>query len=108
MVKRTWPWAGSPEAGSINLREARLQANASLHATLRTQQSALQLAGAMRRVDGARAALVEAAKERRALELLRDRRFEAWKQRMNKAETNELDDIANARAARGDEDEGAN
>ncbi|MCA9281357.1 MAG: flagellar FliJ family protein [Phycisphaeraceae bacterium] len=98
----------SPEAGSINLREARLQANASLHATLRTQQSALQLAGAMRRVDGARAALVEAAKERRALELLRDRRFEAWKQRMNKAETNELDDIANARAARGDEDEGAN
>ena len=98
----------SPGAGPVNLREARLQANASLHATLRTQQSALKLAGAMRRVDGARVQLIEAAKERRALELLRDRRFEAWKQKMNKAETNELDDIANARAARGDEDEGTN
>ncbi len=41
-------------------------------------------------------------KERRALELLRDRKFEEWKQRLNKAETNELDDLSNARAARDD------
>lgn len=107
-IKNDLREALSPGSGSINLREARLQANASLHATLRTQQSALKLAGAMRRVDAARGGLIEAAKERRALELLRDRQFEAWKRRLNKAETIELDDLANARAARGDEDEGAN
>lgn len=96
----------APGAGAINLREARLQANASLHATIRTQQAALRLAGAMRRVESARAGLLEAAKQRRALELLRDRQLEAWKQRLNKLEINELDDIANARAARGGRETG--
>lgn len=105
-IKNDLREALAPGSGAVNLREARLQANASLHATLRTQQAALKLAGAMRRVEAARAGLMEAAKERRALELLRERQFEAWKLRLNRAEANELDDIANARSARSDEQAG--
>lgn len=105
-IKNDLREALAPGSGAINLREARLQANASLHATLRTQQAALQLAGTIRRVETARAGLMEAAKERRALELLRERQFEAWKLRLSRAETAELDDLANGRAARGDEQAG--
>lgn len=105
-IKQDLREALSPGAGAIDLRGARLQANASLHATLSTQQSALKLAGAMRKTGAAREQLVEAAKDRRALELLRDRREAEWKHRLLKAETNELDDVNNARAARADQDDG--
>ena len=78
----------------------RLAANASLHVVRKAQQIVLQLAGVHRRLDLARAQLIEAAKRRRAMELLRDRRFAQFKAAENKAETAALDELAGFAAAR--------
>lgn len=87
--------------GGVDLRTARLQANASLHVQARTQRLALQLAGVYKRLEAARHELREAATRRRAVELLKQRRFEAWKLNERRRESNELDEIATLRAARG-------
>ncbi len=93
----------SPGKGPIDLRHARLQANASLHASIKTQQSALKLAGTLRRLASERERLVDSARERRVLELLKERRIEAWNAEQRRRETAELDDLTNARAARPDD-----
>jgi flagellar export protein FliJ len=91
-------------AGSIDMRALRLEAGASLHLIRKAQQVVLQLAGLGKRQESARATLIEARKRRRALELLRERRFEQWKTRLAKAETAQLDELATAAAARKEPD----
>ncbi len=81
----------------VDFRTVRLQANASLHAQLHTHRLALQLAGLYHRLDAARKELREAATRRRAVELLKERRYEAWKRDENRRESNELDEIATLR-----------
>lgn len=88
------------ERGGVDLRTVRVQANAALHARVRTQRLALQLAGVYQRLEAARKDLREAATRRRAVELLRDRRFEAWRGEINRRESMELDEIGTIRAAR--------
>jgi flagellar protein FliJ len=51
-------------------------------------------------MEAARAGLIEAAKARRAVELLRERRWEEWKFAQEKAETAALDELAVIAAAR--------
>ena len=86
--------------GAIDMPTLRLAANASLHVVRKAQQIVLQLAGVHKRLDSARARLIEAAKHRRAMELLRDRRFAQFKAAENKAETAALDELAVIAAAR--------
>ncbi len=92
---------GSHAGAGVDTRTVRLQAAASLHAQARTQRLALQLAGVYRRLEGARSELLRAATERRAVELLRERQFEAWKHEQNRREAIEIDEIATMGAGRG-------
>lgn len=78
----------------------RFGAAAGFRAQVKARQAAVSLAGVLARLEAARGELREAAKARRAMELLRDRRHAAWKARLAKAEAHELDEIAMGRAAR--------
>jgi flagellar export protein FliJ len=63
------------------------------------QRIVLELAGVHRRLDSARIALIEAARRRRAVELLRQQRLEQWQAAQDKAETDAIDELAVIRAA---------
>ncbi len=80
--------------GPLNMRGLRLAAHASLHLIRKAQQVVLQLAGLHQRLEAKRARLIEATRARRALELLRERRFEQWKKALNKAENAALDELS--------------
>ena len=66
--------------------------------SLAMQRKALAHAGRMsevkKKVDAARAALIEAAKDRKAMEKLRDRRLEDWTEDQNRREAAANDEIA--------------
>ncbi|MEM9083852.1 MAG: flagellar export protein FliJ [Planctomycetota bacterium] len=93
--------------GPVQVRQVGRQAAATLTKRARTQENALRLAEVYRRVEAARGLLVEAAQRRRAVELLKERRLEAFRRAEMKRENEELDDLA-ARAfrRRRDEDQG--
>lgn len=86
--------------GSIDMTGLRLRAGSSLHMLRRAQQIVLQLAGLHKQLETARGRLIEATRSRRALELLRERRYRQWKAAIEKAETNALDELAVMRAGR--------
>ncbi len=90
--------------GLIEVRDLRLQANSSLQIMRRAQQIVLELAGVYKRLEAARTRLIEAARRRRAIEFVRDRRYEQWKAALNKAETAALDELAVIAAARKESD----
>ncbi len=86
--------------GTVDIRALRLATGASLHLVRMAQQIVLQLAGVQTRGESARARLIEASRNRRAMELLRERRHEAWKRAQEKAETAALDELATQRGAK--------
>lgn len=88
--------------GTLHVHDLRVHANAALQVMRQAQQLVLQLAGVHKRLEEARADLLAATQRRRALELLRDQRFERWKADQNRAEAALLDDLAAAAAARKD------
>lgn len=90
--------------GLIEVRDLRLQANSSLQVMRRAQQIVLELAGVYKRLEAARTRLIEASRRRRAIEFVRDRRYEQWKAALNKAETAALDELAVIAAARKESD----
>lgn len=89
---------------SSGVREVRLQANMSLALVGKAQQTVLQLAAIMRRIELARRDLLEATTRRKAVERLRERRFEQWRADQNAAEARSLDELAVMAAARRMED----
>lgn len=89
------------EPCGVDTRTVRIQAAASLHAQARTRRLALQLAGLYKKLEAARRELQEAMTRRRAVELLKERQFQAWRREQNRRETLEVDEIATMRAARG-------
>ncbi|QOV89908.1 flagellar export protein FliJ [Humisphaera borealis] len=72
--------------------------------TLAMQRKALNHAGRMsdvkKKVEAARAALIEAAKDRKAMEKLRDRRQEDWTEDQNRREAAATDEVAQQIGAR--------
>jgi flagellar biosynthesis chaperone FliJ len=86
----------------VDLDAARRQGAATLGKIREAQQAAIKLAGVLKRLDSARLDLLEAARERKAVELLRDRRYEAWKRDQMCRETAESDELAVMRAGRRD------
>jgi flagellar export protein FliJ len=86
--------------GVVDLASARRQGAASLARIREAQGLALQLAGMLKRLDQARLDLLEAARRRAAVQMLRDRRYDEWKRQQSRRETSELDEIAVMRAGR--------
>jgi len=86
--------------GRVDLSRVGQFARFSGQATIRGRQLVSKLAELERHIVGARARLIDAVKQRRALELLRDRDREAWEREQRRRETAELDEIAVQRYAR--------
>ena len=93
------------QAATADVRENRLTGRLDLgflaahrRYTLAMQRKALglaqQMASVQRRVDEARAALAEAAKKRKILEKLRERRYAQWAEDLNRKEMAQLDEVA--------------
>jgi flagellar export protein FliJ len=88
----------SLRAGDV--RAVRLQSGAAVRLGMAAQRAVLELAGVHRRLEGARAELLEAAKRRKAVELLRERRYEEWRTDQNRRELAAVDELAVMAAAR--------
>ncbi|MBL8763181.1 MAG: flagellar FliJ family protein [Phycisphaerae bacterium] len=63
----------------------------------------LELGAIMRRLQRARADLLEAARSRRGVEILRERRWTEWTDRVRRAESGELDELSVMRWGRDDQ-----
>lgn len=90
-------------AGTVSIPEVKMQANASLHLVARAQQAVIELAGLHRRIDAARLELLRATTARKAVELLRTRRYEEWREENKRKEAAELDEINVTRHGRNEE-----
>jgi len=90
---------GGSLVGLIDTELIRSQAQMSMQLDLQARQLVLELAEVYRRVAVARDALLQAVKRRKAIERLRDRRKEAWRIEMNRAESKETDDLTMTRVA---------
>lgn len=85
--------AASLAGGRVDLGGARMQAGATLRDDQQARRAVLELAGVMKRLDGARAELARLAARRRAMELLRERELERFRSEQNRREAMELDDL---------------
>lgn len=81
----------------VDLRLARFQAAATMRDDQEARRGVLELAGLLRRLEGARRDLAQAAMRRRAMELLRDRDLERHKHELDRRERRELDDLTTMR-----------
>jgi flagellar protein FliJ len=81
-----------------NFTAVRRQSAVAMHHEVAAQRAVLELAGVHQRLQIARAALLEAAKARRAVDLLRERHLEAWRSEHNRKEAAAVDEIAVMRA----------
>lgn len=85
---------------TVQVAAIRMQAAASLHAVAEAQKLVFKLAGVHQRLKVARSRLVEAIAERKALELLKERRLTEWKLGIEKREERLLDDVSRFGAMR--------
>ena len=91
----------------VDLASVRLQSNASLHGLRKRHELALRGAAVLKRLERARRVLIEATTRRRAVELLRERRYEAWAATERAREAREVDELVTARFGRPDGGDGA-
>lgn len=97
---------GELEGGrGVNLTRVRLQSSAALHGLRLRRQLALTGAAVAKRLDAARAELGQATARRRAVELLRERRLEAWLAAERSRESREMDELVTSRFGRPRADE---
>ena len=86
--------------GAIDPSMLRGQANASLAGMRDAQRVVLELAGIHRRLQSVMAELRAASRDRRAVEILKERRFEDWRREQDRREQADLDEIATIRGSR--------
>jgi flagellar protein FliJ len=79
---------------------AKRQAAAQMRLVAGAQRAAVELSGVLKRLDIARAELLEATKRRKAVDLLRERRFEDWKRDQSRRELSAVDELAVMAAGR--------
>ncbi len=84
---------GALAGGPVDLAGARLQAGATMRDDQQARRAVIELAGVMRRLEGARADLIAAAARRRAIEILRERDLERFRADENRREASDLDDL---------------
>lgn len=80
----------------LDLADVRRQSMAAHALARKLQQEALALAGLHRRLEAARAELIHATTQRKAVARLKERRHEQWSLDQKRKETRELDEIAMA------------
>ena len=88
---------------TLDLRGVRFQAGASLRLVALAQRAVLELAGTHKKIDAARLLLLQATMRRKGVEMLKERRYEEWRQEQKKREEAALDELNVVRAARGEE-----
>lgn len=87
--------SANPSSGSsVDLSRVRMQANMSLHLVAKAQQTVFQLAALHRRLEAARKDLLAATTRRKAVEKLKERRYEKWRAEQASLEARVLDEIA--------------
>lgn len=91
---------GSGLVGKVDLGAISQFASFSGHTAQRAQQIVIRLAEIEKKVDAARKNLLEATRQRKALELLRDRHLAQWRAEQQRREDAELDEIATQRYTR--------
>lgn len=79
--------------GRVSARSLREHVAGELGADRKARALALKLAGVQKRIDKARELLRQASVGREAIEKLRERRFAAWANELEKAERLEVDDL---------------
>lgn len=94
---------GSPR--SVDLRGVRMQAGSSLAMLGRASRGVFRLAAVHKKLEAARADLLKAATARKAVETLRERRYEAWLEEQKKKEAAAMDELAVLRGAAKDPSE---
>ncbi len=87
-------------AGRVDVDSIRRHAAHNHRLAVRAQQIAIRLFELTRQIEAARVALVEATKQRKAIELLRDKRFDRWRKRQQRKATAELDELATQKYGR--------
>jgi flagellar biosynthesis chaperone FliJ len=92
-------------AAKLDLRGVRFQAGASLRLVTLAQRAVLQLAGVHKKIEVARAQLLQATMRRKGVEMLKQRRWEEWRENQKKLEEAVLDELAVVRAGRSRADE---
>lgn len=97
--------AGGVEPRTTLIVDLRQQAAASHSIARYIEREAVALSGIMARHEQARMRLAEASMRRRAMEILRDRAFEAWRREESRREALVTDDIVTAKAASREERE---
>ncbi|MFT3686205.1 MAG: flagellar FliJ family protein [Phycisphaerales bacterium] len=90
--------AGVDGVAKVSVASVRMQATAGLHGLSELRTLAIELAGVLKRLEGARSQLLAAAVARKAVEKLRERRFTEWKREQDHREAAELDDLTLMRA----------
>lgn len=86
--------------GKVDLTRIGQFARYSGHAAQRARQIVVRLAGIEKQIEEARQLLLDAARQRKSLELLYDKHETRWRYEQNRRETNELDELATTRYAR--------
>lgn len=86
--------ATQSKPAAVDLRHVRMQANMSLHLVAKAQQTVFQLAAVHRRLEAARKDLLAATTRRKAVEKLKERRYEQWRAEQASLEARVLDEIA--------------
>ncbi len=86
--------------GTLDLSDLRGHAGATMRGLRDAQRLAIELAGIYERLQAARSELAEAARDRRAVELLKEKRHLEWRQAEERRETAFLDELAVQAAAR--------
>ncbi len=87
-------------SGPVDAPSLRLDAGSALGTQIRAHQAALRLAGVHRRLETARAGLMEATRARRAIEVLKERRLAAWEAEERRKEGAMLDEVGTMGASR--------
>lgn len=90
----------APDGSVVDLSGARMQASAAIRLTARAQQAVLKLAGIHRRLDAARLDLLHAATQRKAVELLREKKYQEFLAGERKRDASAIDEISTIRSAR--------
>ena len=93
-VKETRQQLGQGLVGSVDVERIRQFAQYSGHVTVQVQQMMQRLGEIERQIDSAREALTEAMRQRKAMEILRDKQYQQWLLEQRRREVLELDELA--------------
>ena len=91
---------GSALVGKVDIDRIAGFARYAGQSTHRAQQLVMKVADVEKQIAAARAKLLDATRQRKALELLREKQQRQWKQEQSRREAIELDDLATQQYAR--------